>query len=146
MRSSRGSARRSSATTPRWPRAIRPRPGPREMSSNDDPLALALADLDALESAGLAAFQQAGAPEAVEAARIEFLGQKQGRVKAAQERLKALEPSARRGYGQRFNAVKQALEAAWEAARTRLESGTGPGPGPGAGDAGLRAGAIDVTL
>src|SRR5690348_16101634 len=118
------------------------------MSPSPDPLAAALAELDALESAGLSAFGQAAAPAAVEAARIEFLGQKQGRVKAAQERLKTLEPAARRGYGQRFNAVKQALEAAWEAARTRLEGGAsqGQGAGTGVGDAGIRAGAIDVTL
>ena len=64
------------------------------MSSSSDPLAAALADLDALESAGLAALPQAAAPAAVEAVRIEFLGLKQGRVKAAQERLKTLEPAA----------------------------------------------------
>jgi phenylalanyl-tRNA synthetase alpha chain len=102
--------------------------------SSSDPLAAALADLEALESAGLAAFRRAQAPEAVEAARIEFLGQKQGRVKAAQERLRALEPTARRGYGERFNAVKKALEDAWDAARARLER---PATAP--------ADAIDVT-
>lgn len=100
-----------------------------------DFLSEALTDLGALEAAGLVAFRQAGTAEAVEAARIEFLGQKQGRVKAAQERLKALKPSARRGYGQRFNAVKQALEAAWEAARTRVDR---PEVGPSTG--------LDVTL
>ncbi len=89
--------------------------------SATDSLRDALTDLDALEATGLAAFRQAETAGAVEAARIEFLGQKQGRVKAAQERLKALEPAARRGYGQRFNAVKQALEAAWDAAKTRAE-------------------------
>jgi phenylalanyl-tRNA synthetase alpha chain len=114
------------------------------MSPSLDPLAAALADLDALESDGLAAFGQAAAPAAVEAARIDFLGQKQGRVKAAQERLKTLEPAARRGYGQRFNAVKQALEAAWEAARTRLEGGAVTGTGAATGVGG--AGAFDVTL
>ena len=59
--------------------------------SATDLLAAALADLDALEAAGLAAFRQAGTAEAIEAARIEYLGQKQGRVKTAQERLKTLE-------------------------------------------------------
>ena len=47
---------------------------------------------------------------------MEYLGQKHGRVKAAQERLKSLEPSSRKAYGQRFNAVKTDLEAAFEAA------------------------------
>ncbi len=100
-----------------------------------DSLRDALTDLDALEAAGLAVFRQAETAEAVEAARIEFLGQKQGRVKAAQERLKALEPAARRIYGQQFNAVKQALEAAWDAAKTRAER---PAAAP--------RGGIDVTL
>jgi phenylalanyl-tRNA synthetase alpha chain len=101
--------------------------------SATDSLRDALTDLDALEAAGLAEFRQAETAEAVEAARIEFLGQKQGRVKAAQERLKALEPAARRGYGQRFNAVKQVLEAAWDAAKSRAERAAAP------------RGGIDVT-
>ncbi len=86
-----------------------------------DPLESALLELDLLEASGLAAFDSAGAPEVLEAARIEYLGQKQGRVKTAQERLKTLEPAGKRAYGQRFNAVKQALESALEAARSRLE-------------------------
>ena len=81
------------------------------MSSNDS-LSDALADLDALRADGLAAFEQAATPEGVEAARVEFLGQKHGRVKAAQERLKSLEPASREDYGQRFNAAKAELEAA----------------------------------
>jgi phenylalanyl-tRNA synthetase alpha chain len=80
-----------------------------------------LARLDALEAQGLAAFQGALTPEAVEAARIEFLGQKQGRVRAEQERLKTLPASEKRAFGQRFNTVKAALESAWESARQRLE-------------------------
>jgi phenylalanyl-tRNA synthetase alpha chain len=103
--------------------------------SSPDPLATALADLDKLEASGLAAFRQAETAEAVEGFRIEFLGQKQGRVKAAQERLKGLEPPAKRPYGQRFNTVKQALEAAWDAARARAER---PDRAPSRG--------IDVTL
>jgi phenylalanyl-tRNA synthetase alpha chain len=94
----------------------------------------ALADLDALEKAGLAAFQGAGSPAEVEAARIEFLGQKQGKVRSAQERLKALPNESKRVYGQRFNAVKGAMEAACEAAKARVER-------PAA-----VAGGIDVTL
>jgi phenylalanyl-tRNA synthetase alpha chain len=103
--------------------------------SATDSLHDALTDLDALEAAGLAAFRQAGTVEAVEAARIEFLGLKQGRVKTAQERLKTLEPAARRAYGQRFNAVKQGLEAAWDGARARVER-----------PAAALDGGIDVTL
>ena len=97
-------------------------------------LSEAIEQLEALEAAGLAAFRSGEGPEAVEAARIEYLGQKQGRIKAAQERLKAVEPSDRKAYGQRFNAVKKALEAAWESARARVDR-------PAAAASG-----IDVTL
>jgi len=100
-----------------------------------DPLASALADLDALEAAGRAAFRSAATADAVEAARIEYLGQKQGRLKSAQERLKTLETSAKKCYGQRFNAVKQALDGAWDAAKARVERPAGPA-----------ADALDVTL
>jgi phenylalanyl-tRNA synthetase alpha chain len=102
--------------------------------SSIDPVESALAELDKLESSGMAAFERAASPDAVEAARIEFLGQKQGRLKTAQERLKTLEPAGKRAYGQRFNRVKQALETALEAARSRLERRV------------VAAGAIDVTL
>ncbi len=84
----------------------------------------ALASLDALEADGLSAFTGSGSPAEVEAARVEFLGMKQGRVKTAQERLKALEPSAKRAYGQRFNAVKGSLESAHDAAKARLDRPT----------------------
>jgi phenylalanyl-tRNA synthetase alpha chain len=84
-------------------------------------LSEAIDQLEMLEAAGLAAFRSGEDAESVEAARIEFLGQKQGKIKAAQERLKAIDPSARKAYGQRFNAAKKALEAAWESAKARLE-------------------------
>src|SRR5579885_3905638 len=89
--------------------------------STTDTLATALAELDALRDAGLAAFARSATPEQGEAVGIEYLGQKQGRVKAAQERLKTLEPATRKSYGQRFNAVKGDLEAAFEGARARVE-------------------------
>ncbi|HUJ79004.1 MAG TPA: phenylalanine--tRNA ligase subunit alpha, partial [Nitrospiria bacterium] len=61
-------------------------------------------------------------------------GQKQGKLKAAQERLRTLDPAGKRVYGQQFNSVKQILEAALNAARLRLERRA------------VAAGAIDVTL
>ena len=103
------------------------------MSSND-PLEIALRELESLEQFGTAALVAASSPEALEAARIEYLGQKQGKVKAAQERLRTLDPAGKRVYGQRFNGVKQSLEAALSAARLRLERRS------------VAAGAIDVTL
>lgn len=102
--------------------------------STTDSAAEALAALDDLEASGLAAFEQASSVEAIEAARITFLGQRQGRLRSAQERLKSLPREAKRPYGQRFNAVKTALETAWESARARLERPE------------VEADAIDVTL
>jgi phenylalanyl-tRNA synthetase alpha chain len=104
------------------------------MNRSDDPGADAIADLDALEAAGLAAFRQADSADAVEKVRIEYLGMKQGKIRAAQERLKALPPETKRAYGQRFNAVKTALETAFEAAKARAERPTAV------------AGGLDVTL
>jgi phenylalanyl-tRNA synthetase alpha chain len=119
-----------------------------------------LADLDALERSGRAAFERAQTPAEVETVRVEFLGMRQGKLKAAQERLKTLEPAARREYGQRFNAVKQALEHSLEGARARVDatpnrSGnqalTQPQPGPGARphagpELGPTPSAIDLSL
>jgi phenylalanyl-tRNA synthetase alpha chain len=102
--------------------------------SNPDPAAAAIAELEALEAAGLAAFGGAKTGAEVEAARVEYLGLKQGKVRAAQERLKTLEPAAKRAYGQRFNAVKGALEAACEAAKARAARPEGV------------VGGVDVTL
>jgi phenylalanyl-tRNA synthetase alpha chain len=89
--------------------------------SASDPLSDALEALESLERAGLAAFAAVADAAAVESARVEFLGQKQGRLKSAQERLKSLEPAHRREFGQKFNSTKVALEAACEAAKLRLE-------------------------
>jgi phenylalanyl-tRNA synthetase alpha chain len=84
-------------------------------------LSTAIHELESLEASGLESFRSSTRPEEVEAARIEYLGLKQGKIKAAQERLKLIEPSARKHYGQQFNAVKKALEAAWEAATARVD-------------------------
>ena len=73
------------------------------------------------QPAGLAAFARRPRPRQVEAAGSSSSGQKQGRVKAAQERLKSLEPSSRKAYGQKFNAVKTELEAASRPPGPRVE-------------------------
>jgi phenylalanyl-tRNA synthetase alpha chain len=102
--------------------------------STTDSLETALLELDELQARAVRTFESASSPDDVEAARVEYLGQKQGRLKAAQERLKSLPNAAKRPYGQRFNGVKQALEAAFDAARARLER------------AAVAVGGIDVTL
>ena len=89
------------------------------MTPNDS-LSVALAELEALLAIWTAAFRSCSRPS-VEAARIEFLGQKQGRLKAAQERLKTLEPSSRSRVRPAIQRDQAALEAALGAAKSRTE-------------------------
>ena len=86
-------------------------------------LAEFLAELDQLSRDALAAFQAAGDAAALEAARIEFLGMKSGRLKTAQKGLGAVDKADKPTAGQRFNQLKQQIEAALEAAQARLASG-----------------------
>lgn len=94
-------------------------PSPREGEPENSPES-PIADLDRLETAARLAFEAADNPAALEAARVEFLGARQGRLKTAQARLKDIPNADKRAYGQRFNALKTALEAAFENARARL--------------------------
>ncbi len=85
-------------------------------------LAELLAELESLSAGGAAAFGSAADREALEAARVEFLGAKSGRLKAAQKALGSVAPADKPAAGKRFNEVKQALEAALAAAQERLEN------------------------
>lgn len=94
------------------------------MSTQSPETLLALTALDTLETEGLACFASIASVSEWEAARIAFLGLKQGRLKSAQEALKTLPGPDRKTYGQRFNAVKTNLEAASESVKARLEQTT----------------------
>lgn len=95
-----------------------------------------LGELDDLQAAAQAQFQAAATPDALEAARVEFLGAKSGRLKAVQKGLGLVPGADKPAAGKRFNEAKQAIEAAFEAAKTRLESAT----------AGTAASNFDITL
>jgi phenylalanyl-tRNA synthetase alpha chain len=86
-------------------------------------LAEFLAELDKLVCEALAAFQAASDSGALEAARIDFLGMKSGRIKAAQKGLGSIDKGDKPLAGQRFNQVKQQIEAALEAAQARVAGG-----------------------
>ncbi|MGO9114008.1 MAG: phenylalanine--tRNA ligase subunit alpha [Thermoguttaceae bacterium] len=88
-------------------------------------LAEFLAELDQLNRDALAAFQAAGDSAALEAARIEFLGMKSGRLKSAQKGLGTVDKADKPAAGQRFNQLKHQLDAALETAQARLASGAG---------------------
>jgi len=85
-----------------------------------------LSGLDALKEAAQQAFASAADAAALEAARVEFLGAKAGRLKAAQQGLGKVDKADKPAAGKRFNEVKQAVEAAWAAAQQRLASAAKP--------------------
>lgn len=81
-----------------------------------------LAELDALATAAEETFGGANDNAAVEAARVEFVGAKSGRLKQVQQGLGKLDGADKPAAGKRFNETKQRVEAALAAAQARLES------------------------
>ncbi|MFK8114225.1 MAG: phenylalanine--tRNA ligase subunit alpha [Rubripirellula sp.] len=84
-----------------------------------------LSTLDSLESEASGAFNAASDTDALEAARIEFLGQKKGRMKDAQNQMGSVGKDDRRSAGMRLNECKSNIQTAFEAAKDRLDSGEG---------------------
>ena len=78
-----------------------------------------VAELDALLTDATAKFAAAGDGAALEAARVEFLGAKAGKLKDAQKGLGAVGKDDKPAAGKKFNEVKQAIEAAFAAAQER---------------------------
>ena len=68
-----------------------------------------LAALDELAQAASAAFEAADEAADVEAARVEFLGAKSGRMKSVQQQMGTLAATDRPAAGKRFNDVKQRI-------------------------------------
>jgi len=79
-----------------------------------------LAELVALQAEAERTFDSAADDAAVEAARVEFLGAKSGRLKAAQKGLGSVTGADKPAAGKRFNEAKQAIEAAFAAAEARV--------------------------
>ncbi|MCX7428687.1 MAG: phenylalanine--tRNA ligase subunit alpha, partial [Planctomycetia bacterium] len=84
-----------------------------------------LAQLDDLARQATAAMDAVANPDALEAARIEFLGAKSGRLKSAQKGLGTVDKADKPAAGKRFNEVKGLLETAMAAAVKRLAAGRG---------------------
>ncbi len=83
-------------------------------------LANYLAELDMLVRDAAQAFGDANDSDALEAARIELLGAKSGRIKDAQKGLGAVDKPDKPAAGKHFNDAKQAIEAAFSAAQARV--------------------------
>ncbi|MDZ4819152.1 MAG: phenylalanine--tRNA ligase subunit alpha [Planctomycetota bacterium] len=86
-------------------------------------LAEFIAELDQLSQQAVDAFATATDAAAVEAARVEFLGAKSGRLKSAQKGLGTVPPADKPAAGKRFNELKQTVEAALAAAQERIAAG-----------------------
>lgn len=78
-----------------------------------------LADLDAVAEQAQTAFGSAASADALETARVEFLGAKSGKLKKAQQGLGKVNKADKPTAGKRFNEVKQAVESAFKAAQGR---------------------------
>lgn len=81
-----------------------------------------LTELETLATDAGAALAAAADAAALEAARIEFLGAKSGRLKNAQQSLGKVDKADKPAAGKRFNEVKQQIEAAFQAAQERVAS------------------------
>lgn len=77
-------------------------------------------ELNGLADAATSAFDSAADAEALEAARIEFLGAKQGKLKAAQKLMGSVDKADRPVAGKTLNEAKQSIESAFQASKSRL--------------------------
>jgi phenylalanyl-tRNA synthetase alpha chain len=78
-------------------------------------------DLDACRRDGEAAFAAVADAAALEAARVTFLGARNGRLGTLKEQFAALPGAEKRDVGKALNAVDGALKAAFTGAKERLE-------------------------
>ncbi|QDS97641.1 phenylalanine--tRNA ligase subunit alpha [Adhaeretor mobilis] len=79
-----------------------------------------VAELDALVEGAKAAFASAADADALEAARVEYVGAKAGKLKAAQKGMGSVDKGDKPAAGKKFNEVKGLVEAAFAAAQERL--------------------------
>lgn len=86
-------------------------------------LAEFLKGLDDIAAQATQAFESATDSEALEAARIQYLGAKKGKLKATQKQMGGVDKADRPAAGKRFNEVKKQIESAFEAASGRLAGG-----------------------
>ncbi len=87
-------------------------------------LAEFLAELEQFQASAARAFATAADAEALEAARIEFLGAKSGLLKTVQKQLGSVPGPDKPTAGKRFNEAKTAVESAFAAADERVAAGS----------------------
>ncbi len=90
--------------------------------SNDNPLVIRLKEL---EAEALAAVAEADDSDALESARVTYLGRKDGRISAILRQLGDVDPSDRRSVGAEANRVKETLTLALEARSAEVSASDG---------------------
>jgi phenylalanyl-tRNA synthetase alpha chain len=80
-----------------------------------------LDEADTIEREGLATFEGASDLDALETARIAYLGDRHGRVKALQEALRAIAKEDKPAAGKRFNETRTRLEVQHAERKSALE-------------------------
>ena len=85
-----------------------------------------LKSLEDLAADAVLAFESAESDQSLEAARVAYLGAKQGKLKTTQKQMSGLDQLDRPAAGKRLNEVKQAIESAFLAARQRLAASPAP--------------------
>ena len=95
------------------------------MSATAMPLDQFVNDLKQMLTDASAAFDGASSADELDAARIEFLGAKQGRFKSIQKSLGSIDKSDKPAAGKELNATKNAITQAFDAAKERLSAGGG---------------------
>jgi len=87
--------------------------------------------LNQLQTDAQTAFDEAGDADTLEAARVTFLGAKNGQFKDVQKMLGGIDAADKRAAGMRLNEVKQAINSAFENAQSQLSDGGGSQMDPG---------------
>ncbi len=89
-----------------------------------------LTTLDRLEVEASTAFNESEDAESLEAARVRFLGAKNGALKDVQKQMGGIEPGDRKSAGMRLNAFKDNVQSAFELSQGRLGGGEAGGIDP----------------
>lgn len=77
--------------------------------------------LDELSKAASSAFQSATDADQLDAARVEFLGAKKGKLKSIQKELGSIAKEDKKTAGQKLNEVKKTIQSAFDSAKERIE-------------------------
>ena len=93
------------------------------MSADEMPIDQFVKELDDLATSATASFESASGTDQLDAARVEFLGAKNGQLKTVSKTMAAVAGPDKKTAGQKLNAVKTAIESAYKTAKSRLSDG-----------------------